>query len=132
MEKYNTFFETNVFRYAIFIRYIIYQKISLLLSSNSTNMMLYKINFVFAIILFILTVTYRNEAVYALVSNVQYAKLFLNIWNWIMLVSLLFSSIQSLFFVSRYGSVYYLLSVLAIVLLLFTAFGMFIMPRGTI
>jgi len=132
MEKYNTFFETNVFRYAIFIRYIIYQKISLLLSSNSTNMMLYKINFVFAIILFMLTVTYRNEAVYALVSNVQYAKLFLNIWNWIMLVSLLFSSIQSLFFVSRYGSVYYLLSVLAIVLLLFTAFGMFIMPRGTI
>ncbi len=95
-------------------------------------MVLYKVNFVFAIVLFILTVTYRNEAVYAIVSNIQHAKLFLTIWNWIMLVSLLFSSIQSLFFVSRYGGVYYLLSVLAIVLLLFTAFGMFIMPRGTI
>lgn len=95
-------------------------------------MMLYKVNFVFAIVLFILTVTYRNEAVYGVISNIQHAKLFLTIWNWIMLASLLFSSIQSLFFVSRYGGIYYVLSLLAIVLLLFTAFGMFIIPRGTI
>lgn len=95
-------------------------------------MIFYKENFVFAIILFLLTITCRNEVIHAIISNIQYAKLFLTVWNWIMLVSLLIASIQSLVLVSRHGGIYYVLGILAIVLLLFTAFGMFIMPRGTI
>lgn len=92
-------------------------------------MILYKINFVFAVVLFLLTITYRNDLVHSMARDIEQAKLFLGIWNWVMLVSLLLSSVQSLVFASRHGGIYYILSVLAIVLLLVTAFGMFIMPR---
>jgi len=95
-------------------------------------MLFYKINFGFTLMLFLLTVLCRNELIYSVVNNVQQARSFLSIWNWIMLLSLFVLSIQSLILVSKYGGIYYFLSVLALGLFIFTILGMFIMPRGSI
>jgi hypothetical protein len=68
-------------------------------------MISYKINCVFAVVLFLLTITYRNDLDHSLVRDIEQAKLFLGIWNWIMLVSLLLFSVQSLVFAFRYRGI---------------------------
>lgn len=74
----------------------------------------------------------RNDIVYELINNVKQARLILIIWNWVMLISLSLCFLQSLLLMDQNRKVYYFLSAFSMILLLFTALGMFIMPKGTI
>lgn len=99
---------------------------------RSYKMLFYRINLVFSILLFLITMINRNDIVYELINNVKQARLILIIWNWVMLISLSLCFLQSLLLMDQNRKVYYFLSAFSMILLLFTALGMFIMPKGTI
>lgn len=92
----------------------------------------YKFNLLFGILLFLVTISFRNDIVYGAIDDWSVTSNVLNVWNWLMLISLGIAVVQTIILTSRFGGVLYcLLCVLLIVFLIIATIGMFIVPEGT-
>lgn len=100
---------------------------------NSKSMRFFKINLAFGIISFLITISFRTEMIYSIIDDIHTASTVLEIWNWLMLISLGIGSVLTLILTYKFGGVvYYLWSILIIALFIFTAMGMFLVPSGAI
>lgn len=100
---------------------------------NSKSMRFFKINLAFGIISFLITMSFRTEMIYSVIDDIHTASTVLQVWNWLMLISLGIGSIQTLILTYKFGGVvYYLWSILIIALFIFTAMGMFLIPSDAI
>ncbi len=100
---------------------------------NSKSMRFYKINLAFGIISFLITISFRTEMIYSIIDDIHTALTILEVWNWLMLISLGIGSVQTAILTYKFGGVvYYLWCTLIMALLIFTAIGMFLVPPGVI
>lgn len=100
---------------------------------NSKSIRFYKINLAFGIISFLITISFRTEATYSIIDDIHTASTVLEVWNWLMLISLGIGSIQTVILAYKFGGILYaLLSILVIVCLILTAIGMFLVPSGAL
>ncbi|PRD56740.1 hypothetical protein C5749_05795 [Sphingobacterium gobiense] len=100
---------------------------------NNKSKRFYKLNLAFGVISFLITILFRTEMIYSIIDDIHIASTVLEVWNWLMLISLSIGSIQTLILTYKFGgAVYYLWSILIITLLIFTAMGMFLIPPGAI
>ncbi len=95
--------------------------------------MFYKLNFGCAVVLFVLTMTYRNEILYGFTDDVEFIQTLLTGWNIIMLMSLgvLFLHNIRLGY-KRISLSYHLLGGLALVMLAISIIGIFLTPKGVV
>jgi hypothetical protein len=96
--------------------------------------MFYKLNFGFSVLLFLLTITYRNKILYGLTDNVKLTQSFLSVWNIIMLICLSVLFLHSIWlgYNKQNSWYYYLFGVIAFVMLAVSVIGIFLTPKGTI
>lgn len=95
--------------------------------------MYYKLNFGFAVLLFVLTITYRNRILYGITDDIKLIQTLLTSWNIIMLISLGVLFLHSIWLGYKGTSLwYYLIGGLALVMLAISIIGIFLTPRGTI
>jgi hypothetical protein len=95
--------------------------------------MYYKLNFGFAVLLFVLTITYRNRILNGLTDNVKSIQNLLTSWNVIMLVCLSVLFLHSIRLGYKGLSLwYYLIGGLALIMLMVSIIGIFFTPRGTL
>ena len=95
--------------------------------------MYYKLNFGFAVLLFVLTITYRNRILSVITDDIKLIQTLLTSWNIIMLISLGVLFLHSIWLGYK-GIIlwYYLIGGLALVMLAISIVGIFLIPRGTI
>ena len=99
--------------------------------SNIKYCKLYKINLLFGLILFFVTILLRGELVYSVFHYWAIALSILNVWNWLMLLSLGIAAIQTINLTYKFGGVLNcLLCILVIVFLIIATIGIFIVAEG--
>lgn len=90
----------------------------------------YIFNLGFGLLLFLLTISCRNDLAYTWFEDVKAVGLYIEVWNWVMLLSLLFTAVFSARLARQYAGIYAFYFGFSIILLVLTAFAMFIMPAG--
>lgn len=96
--------------------------------------MFYKVNFGFLVLLFLLTITYRNKILHSLTDNVKLTQNFLSVWNIVMLVCLSVLFLHSIWlgYNKQHSWYYYLFGGIAFMMLAVSVIAVFLSPRGTI